>query len=254
MISNQRPPIRRLTLSPCNAVSDRDYIGYRISDPSIRITRLYDHAIAVSRQTGTIGPILVPRLGWETSLFPHVNKGKMKSTNPIRRYQKRPISNLESAILRFQDMTLSLPSRLQTNRDDIGSPNHDPRFQEMTLSPCHRSLQTNRENIGSRISDPPIPTGLYHQAIRSPYKTDDIRISSRSLIPKTCSIYAITQSPEKQNDIELAILRPQTRLYHHGFAVSRQTGTISGSPNQRSLDSNDISLSPMPSQSPEKQR
>ncbi|GBN15414.1 hypothetical protein AVEN_172423-1 [Araneus ventricosus] len=32
-----------------------------------------------------------PRLGWETSLFPHVNSGKSDVSQPNRGYQNRPV-------------------------------------------------------------------------------------------------------------------------------------------------------------------
>ncbi|GBM80229.1 hypothetical protein AVEN_25310-1 [Araneus ventricosus] len=92
-ISNQRSSDSKdTTLSPCHPSlqTNRDVIVSRISDPPIPKTRLYHHAIAVSRQTGTI-------------------------------------SDLESAILRFHFTTLSPCHRsLQTNRDVIGSRISDP--------------------------------------------------------------------------------------------------------------------------------
>ncbi|GBM72420.1 hypothetical protein AVEN_114475-1 [Araneus ventricosus] len=36
-----------------------------------------------------------PRLGWETSLFPHVNKGKSDVSQPNRGYQNRPVRLVE---------------------------------------------------------------------------------------------------------------------------------------------------------------
>ncbi|GBO43020.1 hypothetical protein AVEN_19548-1 [Araneus ventricosus] len=40
-----------------------------------------------------------PRLGWETSLFPHVNNGKTDDSQPNRGYQNRPLISPKNVVL-----------------------------------------------------------------------------------------------------------------------------------------------------------
>ncbi|GBL89425.1 hypothetical protein AVEN_10758-1 [Araneus ventricosus] len=92
----------------------------------------------------------------------------MTSTNPTGDTRIDPISNLESAIIRFQRHdSIIMPSQspfkkkryLISNQRSFDS-------KDTTLSPCHRSLHTNRDDIVYGISDPPNPkTRLSHQAI-----------------------------------------------------------------------------------------
>ncbi|GBO42756.1 hypothetical protein AVEN_215084-1 [Araneus ventricosus] len=138
----------------------------------------------------------------------------------------------------------------------------------MTLSHLSQS-PTNRDRY--RIMRSPIPsTGLYHQAIESHTKRDDIGSRIRILDPKDTLISPCHRSLlTNRDDIESAILRFQRhdylhasqspdkqrryriwnqrssdskdRLYHHFIAVSK-TGTISVI-ESGSSDSKDMTLS-----------
>ncbi|GBL57922.1 hypothetical protein AVEN_153792-1 [Araneus ventricosus] len=126
MISNQRSSNSQdTTLSPGHRSlqTNKEDIGSGISDPPIPMTRLYHHAIEVSRQRGAIGSILVPPVGLETSFFPHVYNWKGDVYQPNRGYQNSPdirsrISDPMILMTPVYQNAIAVPRK---NRDDIGS-------------------------------------------------------------------------------------------------------------------------------------
>ncbi|GBM34626.1 hypothetical protein AVEN_171135-1 [Araneus ventricosus] len=87
-----------------------------------------------------------PRLGSETSLFPHVKKRKDEIYQPIRRYQNRP--DIES---RISDppipntCSITMPSQSPDKQGRYRLSNQrSSDSNDTTLSPCNHSHQTIR--------------------------------------------------------------------------------------------------------------
>ncbi|GBO42762.1 hypothetical protein AVEN_215090-1 [Araneus ventricosus] len=120
------------------------------------------------------------------------------------------------------------------NRDDIGSRNEPPISNERTLSQAI-SRHTTTDDIGYQISDPRFQrhdsitmlSQSPRQQVRSAYSCtagcDQLDSKHTTLSPG----FAVSRQTGTISDLESASSDSLTRLYHRALRVSRQAGTIS---------------------------